>query len=282
MEKNPRHVSAIKALILFFLLMILNNSVINAEESDQQFLGFDLAGYGDKGEKNWEVKGQSADVFLETIELTDVEAKVYGEEEVTVTSKKGNFDRANNKFHLEEDVVITTETGSRLTTDSLDWMQDTNVITTEDEITVERENMIATSKGAEAQPDLNKAQMLEDVIVEIETVDEEKGFKKTVITCDGPLEIDHEAQLAIFNNNVKVEDESGQIFSDVMRVFFDFKNKKIERIIANGNVKIVRGENVSYSDTAVYTASNKKVVLTGRPRLILYSEKGLEDVSLGD
>ena len=271
-----------KAIVLIFAIVILTNPVFSAEESDQQFLGFDLAGYGEDGKKSWELKGQSADIFLDTIKLKDVKAKVFGEEEIVLTSEKGELDKANNIIYLKEDVVITTETGSKLTTDSLDWAQDTNIITTEDKITIERENINAISKGAEAQPDLNQAQMLKDVVVEIETQDGEKGIKKTVITCDGPLEIDYEAQIAIFNNNVKVEDESGQIFSNTMRVFFNFETKEINRIIANGNVKIVRGENISYSDTAIYIAKDKRVILTGRPRLVLYSEEGLEDVSFGD
>ena len=283
MERNCKDLSMIKkAIVLIFAIMILTNPVFSAEESDQQFLGFDLAGYGEDGKKSWELKGQSADIFLDTIKLKDVKAKVFGEEEIILTSERGELDKANNIIYLKEDVVITTETGSKLTTDSLDWAQDTNIITTEDEITIERENIKATSKGAEAQPDLNQAKMLEVVVVEIETQDEEKGIKKTVIICDGPLEIDYEAQIAIFNNNVKVEDESGQIFSDTMQVFFDLKTKKIEKIISSGNVKIIRGENISYSDTAIYIAKDKRVILTGRPRLVLYSEEGLEDVSFGD
>ena len=283
MERNCKDLSMIKkAIVLIFAIMILTNPVFSAEESDQQFLGFDLAGYGEDGKKSWELKGQSADIFLDTIKLKDVKAKVFGEEEIILTSERGELDKANNIIYLKEDVVITTETGSKLTTDSLDWAQDTNIITTEDKITIERENINAISKGAEAQPDLNQAQMLKDVVVEIETQDGEKGIKKTVITCDGPLEIDYEAQIAIFNNNVKVEDESGQIFSNTMRVFFNFETKEINRIIANGNVKIVRGENISYSDTAIYIAKDKRVILTGRPRLVLYSEEGLEDVSFGD
>jgi len=271
-----------KAIVLIFAIMILTNPVFSAEESDQQFLGFDLAGYGEDGKKSWELEGQSADIFLDTIKLKDVKAKVFGDEEIVLTSEKGELDKANNIIYLKEDVVITTETGSKLTTDSLDWMQNDNTITTEDKLTIERENINATSKGGEAQPDLNKAQMLEDVVVEIEAVDEGGGLKKTIITCDGPLEIDYEAQIAIFNNNVEVKDESGQIFADTMRVFFNFETKEINRVIANGNVKIVRAENISYSDTAVYTTKDKKVVLTGRPKLVLYSEEGLEDVSFGD
>jgi LPS export ABC transporter protein LptC len=284
MGYDRRELSKINGLInlLFAILILLNSAIIYAQESDQQFLGFELAGYSDRGQKTWEVKGKSADVFSDMVRLKDVDAKLYGDEEVTLTSKKGDFDKANNRFHLEEDVVITTQTGSRVTTDSLDWVQKTNLISTDDKITINRENMTATSKGAEAQPDLNKAKLFKDVSVQINTEDEDNTLRKTVITCDGPLEIDYNAQLAVFYRNVKVEDESGEIYSNKMEVYFDFETKKITKIVASGDVKIVRGENISYSDKAVYTAVDKKVILTGRPKLILYSKEGFKDVSIGN
>ena len=284
MEKNSNCLSVIKiAVIVFFVVIAFPNFAIGIEqESDQQFLGFDLSGYGDNGEKTWEVKGQSADIFENTIKLKDVKAKVFEEETIDITSKTGNIDKTNNKIRLEEDVVITAEDGSKITTDSLDWMQNENIVTTEDNITIDKENITSTAMGARAQPNLNRAQMFEDVSVQIDTKGEDGKLEKTIITCDGPLEIDYDAQIAVFNNNVKVEDESGEILSDTMRVFFNFKAKEIDRIIANGNVQIIRGENTSYSDTAVYIAKDKRVVLTGRPKLVLYSEEGLEDVSLGD
>ena len=50
---------------------------------------------------------------------------------------------------------------------------------------------------------------------------------------------------------------------------------KIERILARGNVTITRGQNVSYSDQAVYSALDNKITLLGRPRLVIYSSEGL-------
>jgi len=97
--------------------------------------------------------------------------------------------------------------------------------------------------------------------------------KPTVITCDGPLEIDYTKQTAIFKNNVKVEQEKeSQMYADKMEVDFDFKNKALTRIKSMGNVRIVKGDNTSYSEEALYTANDKKMTLTGRPRLIIYPD----------
>ena len=57
---------------------------------------------------------------------------------------------------------------------------------------------------------------------------------------------------------------------------------RIEKIVARGNVKITRGENISYSDEAVYTAQDKKITLSGKPRLIIYSAEELSNASIGN
>jgi hypothetical protein len=77
-------------------------------------------------------------------------------------------------------------------------------------------------------------------------------------------------------------EEQGQIFADMMRVYFDFKSKAVKKIICVGHVKIIRGENTSYSEQAIYTAADKKLLLIGRPKLVLYSEKGFDNASFGN
>ena len=57
--------------------------------------------------------------------------------------------------------------------------------------------------------------------------------------------------------------------------FFDAKGNKIEKVESVGNVKIINGQNITYSEEAVYTAGDKKVVLTGRPRLVIYSDSSM-------
>jgi lipopolysaccharide export system protein LptA len=83
------------------------------------------------------------------------------------------------------------------------------------------------------------------------------------------------------------------IYSDKMQVYFTPKqeNKKpaaaagvpaisssIDKIIAQGNVRIVRGENISYSQEAIYTAADKKITLTGKPQIIIYQTENMDAV----
>jgi lipopolysaccharide assembly outer membrane protein LptD (OstA) len=138
---------------------------------------------------------------------------------------------------------------------------------------------------------LKKVYLKENVQVEVEeqaqllseTVVGQKNKQPTIITCDGPLEIDYDKEIATFNNNVKADQgEQGQMYADKMEAYFEFKNKKILRLKSIGNVKIVKGENTSYSDEAVYSAQDKKMTLTGRPRLVIYSEDKLIDAPTGN
>ena len=302
-----------KRFILVFVFINLTTSVFCAEaqkteiESDQQISDFSLAGYGEKGKKNWDLSGKSADIFAEVVKLNDVVGNLYGkEEDIKLTARRGDFNKVDGKVHLEQDVVITTSSGTKLTTDSLDWDRKNQLVTTQDAVNIQRDNMVTVARGAKGEPNLKKVALEKEVKVDVNPVaqGQDAGLKeKIMITCDGPLEIDYEKNIASFNNNVKVERTDSTIYSDKMDIFFIASNKtdreaenaqgasdktssfmgsKIDKIIARGNVKVVRGENISYSDEAIYTASDRKITLNGRPRLIIYSSEGLKDASFGN
>jgi len=98
--------------------------------------------------------------------------------------------------------------------------------------------------------------------------------------------------IATFNNNVKVVTSDTVITADQMEVYFSSKEpsgkeashgidnmaaagSRIEKIYARGNVTITRGDNVSHSEEAVYSAADNKITLMGRPKLVIYSSEGL-------
>lgn len=261
-------------------------------EADQKMMDFSLSGYTQKGKKSWEVKGNSADIFSDIVRLTSITANVYGEEEnINLTGDKGAYDKATGKMRLEDNVVITTQSGGRLTTDSLDWDRVSQKVTTDDIVNIEKQNIKAVARGLEGEPNLKKVYLKDEVRLEVKEQSqildqpnsESASNEPTIITCDGPLEIDYEKEIATFNNNVKVDQkEQGVMYADKMTAHFDFKNKKILYIKSSGNVKIVKGENTSYSDEAVYSASDKKMTLTGRPRLVIHSQEKLIDAPSGN
>jgi len=288
-------------LVLFFIAPCLyaQEQAVSQQdkESDQQISEFSLGGYGQKGKKTWDIAGRSADIFDNVIKLKDVVANMYGDkEDIKLTAEKGDFDKAEGKVHVEQNVVITTSTGSKLTTDSLDWDRKKQQVSTNDVVNIVRDNMVTVAKGAIGQPDLSKVKFEKDVQVNIDPKQEpgkkSDGKNKIIIICDGPLEIDYGKNIATFKNNVKVDTQDNTMYSDIMDVYFLAADKtkpaveassanmnmmgtSIDKIIARGNVKIIQGENITYAQEAQYTALDKKIVLTGRPKLVIYSTEGL-------
>jgi len=300
-----------KTFLIFLVLLafLTFNAFARGEsirESDQQINDFSLAGFGEKGKKTWDLSAQSADIFPDIVKLKNIVGNLYTEgENIKLTGDKGDFNKREGRVHLEENVVITTSSGAKLTTNSLDWDRKNQLVTTKDLVNIERGNILTIAQGATGEPNLSKMTLEKEVTVKINPqIQEEKpgvlDKNKIVITCDGPLEIDYEKNIATFNNNVKVDMQDAQICSDKMYAYFVMSDtdtqgtsktdqatnammgNKIEKIIARGNVRIIRGENISYSDEATYTATNKKIVLTGSPRLIIYSTQGDFNASSGN
>jgi len=298
---------------LIIAAVILSASNVYAEvpgastPSDQQINDFSLTGYGERGKKSWDLTGKTADIFDEVVKLKDVIGNMYGkEEDMKLTADQGDFNKVNGKIHLQDNVIITTTSGTKLTTDSLDYDRKNQTMNTEDIVNIFRDNMTTVARGAHGETNMKKVSLEKDVRLDILPKEEGNpaaGVKeKIVITCDGPLEVDYEKNVAYFNNNVKVERSESTIYSDKMDVYFRMASKEekakqeakeavegkkedataglmgssIDKIVARGNVKITRGENVSYSDEAIYNAADKKITLNGRPRLILYSTEGMD------
>jgi len=259
----------------------------NAEEdlSGQSFEGFDLVGYGENGEKTWDLKGETANVEGSHINMTNVDANSYGEENMNVTAKTGKVNKDSGQMRLQGDVIMTTETGTKMLTDAIDWDKEKDVVSTDEEVTILRESMKAIGTGAYARPGLKTAQLNQDVTVEYDRSSEDPLAGVITITCDGPMEVDYEKQTAVFNENVIAidKDQGRRLMADQMQLFFDQETNDIKELVCIGNVLIVQGENASYSDKAVYKAQEKKIILSGSPKLLLYMDENKDsDVSFGN
>jgi len=283
-----------KSFVLGFVVLFVaavfcqaaDSSVASSSSEPSQMLDFNLAGYGAKGEKTWEVQGASMDMQGNDVKINDITAHLYGEKEnMTLTADHGQFDKETGIIYLRDNVRAVTEGGMKLTTDSLNWSQKDQVVKTQDKVSVSRDNMTATGQGIEAKPDLKIAKFEKDVVLTLEEQRKaeqkkaDQGFSfgkgKMVITCDGPMELNYDKNYAVFEKNVKVtsEGDQGAMTSDKMTVVFSQTSRRIDRIEAAGHVVIARGENTSTSDGAVFTAADKRVVLTGRPQLVIFPQE---------
>lgn len=278
-------------LVFAFSFLIQANLIADeAKESPQQVGDFMLSGSGDKGKKAWDLAGKSADIYNDVVKLKQVVGNNYGDKDtINLTADNGNFNKSSGVVHLENNVVITTSSGSKLTTDSLDWDRKQQIISTLDKVNLARSDMNLSGVGAKGQTALKQVVLEKNVHLNINPSGKQDDKKeKIVITCDGPLDVDYEKNIAVFNNNVKVEKPDMTIYSDKMQVYFTPKQEEakkdqgaqvlsssINKIIASGNVRILRGENISYSQEAVYTALDKKISLTGKPQIIIYQTENM-------
>ena len=155
---------------------------------------------------------------------------------MTMTAKKGIIKKNDNKGIFRENVVLAYDDGTTLSSDVVDWSFKKQAANASGNVKMN------TSSGS-------------------------------VIKCSGPLTLDYKKNIAVFNKDVSIENEKGKMFSKKMVVFFDPAKKKVNRVDAAGDVKLIRGNSVSLSDKAVYYVDEGRAVLTGNPVVFVDSEE---------
>jgi len=121
--------------------------------------------------------------------------------------------------------------------------------------------MKAVGTGGMANSDEKRARLNKDVTVTMEP--------NTTVNCDGALEVYYNDNMATFYDNVRVKDKDGNLFSDRLTVEFDPESKQLDRVVAEGNVKVKKGKSYTVSEMAIYTDSTKSAQLLGKPRIII-------------
>jgi lipopolysaccharide assembly outer membrane protein LptD (OstA) len=189
-------------------------------------------------------------------------------------ANKGIFDKGENLVHLSENVVITSTDGTKLTTDHMVWDAETKNVSTDAGVNIKRPDMEITGTGAVCDMEGKTAELKQDINAKL--VSDESGIlnpasgkNQTIITCDGPLELNYKQNRAFFHGNVKVEDSRGNILADRLDVYFSPETKQVKCVVARGNVIIINGENITYSDKAIYLVDQGRVILPNRPKLVI-------------
>ncbi len=256
-------------LLMLFLVLYLTASLgFCAEEKsipDQEVHSFSFTGYSKEGKPEWEVQGPKAVLEGDIATLDKPTLQSNGKTQMTVTSDHGTYNRQTAQAHLEENVFAKTSDGATLKTDSLVWDGATKKLSTEDHLTIEKDSVHTEGKGAEANVDLKKITLREEVKVTMSP--------NLEITSKGPMEFDYNSHHAVFHDEVKAVDEQGELSADQMDVTFEPETNHVREVIATGSVRIKRGDNISYSDRAVYDAKNGKVTLLGKPKLVIKPEE---------
>lgn len=208
---------------------------------EHKVLSFNLEGMTEKGEKKWEVIGRTAKSISENeVRLGNIVAKTYGNEEAVITADQGIYDKSKNNVRLHKNVVATIENAGSTLKEQMGFSPFPEDSAKSD-----------AAKDAASKP---------------------KEKKKIVITCDGEVEFDYVKNLAYFKDNVKVKSSDGDIDADKITVNLDPGTKKINDIVAEGHVKITQHDNVAYGDNAKYNEADKKVSISGNPKIVIAQE----------
>ena len=142
--------------------------------------------------------------------------------------------------------------------------------------------MTLTGQGMQAHPAMKTAQIEKDVTATMDTEPEPEITKMMTITSDGPMVVDQTKSYAVFQDNVVAMQEGQTMTADRMEIYFDEEKKQIKQMICTGHVVMIRGENKSFADKAVYDGVERRLTLSGRPKLILLVEGNNAITSVGN
>ena len=200
---------------------------------DQQLQKFSLTGFDEKGKTEWNLEGDSAKI--------DLSRMVFLDQNVTL--------------RLKDNTVIKT--------DHVQWSQDGGVLRTDAWVTVDYENTHVKGRGAYGRLSEGYIQLNRDIDMTMNS--------STKLTCKGPMKIFYNQNLMHFFRKVKVVDSRGTLSARRMDVTLDSATRKIEKIIATGDVVIERGSDTTHSKRAIYSLDTGSIRLEGNPEVTLHN-----------
>jgi lipopolysaccharide export system protein LptA len=236
------------------------------EGASQQVDGFTLSSIDGDGASSWQLKGSWADIKDDRVELKGVrvESKT-ADTRVTMKADKGTIKKNEDVGIFKENVVLAYEDGTTLTTDAVKWSFKDQIATAGGKVFVKSGDLMTRAKGALLKKGVNEITLNKDISM--------KTSSGTKIKCAGPLIMDYKKNMAIFNNDVSIENPKGKMIGRRMIVFFDPDKKAVKKVEAFGGVCLFRGNSISLSDRATYFSEEGRAVLTGNPTVYVDSEE---------
>jgi LPS export ABC transporter protein LptC len=229
---------------------------------EQNVTAFSIEGRSPKGARQWNLQGESAEIVGDDIYLNNLKAVVYNDESViNLSSDSGVYKRESGEVELIGNVKVFSGKDFSLLTDAAKWSQEEKEIFTDETVNISREGMTAVGKGGRANSDEKWAKLNSEVKVFISP--------DTRVSSRGPLEVRYDDNVAVFREDVVVEDKDGRLIADTLTIEFNTETKRVAQVIAEGNVKVKKGNSYTLSDKAIYTEGTKSAQLLGRPRIII-------------
>ena len=198
----------------------------------QEVYTFKVEGFNKDKKVQWGLEGESARVIADKINIKNLCAVYHGDDiTFTIFADSAVYDKKTQDIELKENIVGKTSDGAELITDYAEWNAKSEEITTDSHVVVKRQNITCRGRGLVTRPRLKWVIFKKEVEVDI------APDKK--IVCSGPFKLDQEKRTAIFNDDVKITDKENETFADKLTVYLDAKTNKVERVLTEGNVKVV-------------------------------------------
>lgn len=98
---------------------------------------------------------------------------------------------------------------------------------------------------------------------------ETKGSEQPLRINALSLEVDNKNQVITFQGNVVARRGDMTIQADVARVYYEKgeEGHEIQKIVAQGNVRIYQGNRLATSQEAILYNPEQKIILTGQPKV---------------
>jgi lipopolysaccharide export system protein LptA len=81
------------------------------------------------------------------------------------------------------------------------------------------------------------------------------------------LSVDNVAKMAVYTGKVMAKQGDITIYSDKMSIYYGDEKGEVEKIEADGNVRILQENRIGFASHAVYESKKGRITLTGNPRV---------------
>lgn len=206
-----------------------NDAPVAPSEQEQILEHFELEGFDAEGNQSWHLVGESAHVSL------------------------------NKDVYIERNAILTLNRVTRVYADKVFWQHNKSRFITNQPVRIVHEGVEILGVGAQGRLNEKFVQLNENIRMNMSP--------GTVITAKGPMRVFQDRNQAILYRDVWILDPRGAVSSDRMDAFFDAESRQINQVIATSNVRISRGEDVTFAQKATYNVLTGSVKLEGAPEI---------------
>jgi LPS export ABC transporter protein LptC/lipopolysaccharide transport protein LptA len=216
-----------------------------------------------KGVVDWELTAKRARKYIDkpTVEMENIEGlyKPKPDDSVTFKGDRGQMD-TEAEVGFIENVQVFYKKDYVLKTLRLDFDFQKNLVTSDSPVDLQGKRMSLVGMGLVADTKEQVISVKSDVNGSVET---EKG--KFRFSSDR-FRYEIKSNTYIFDGAVVVKGQDMSMFSD--KVFVFSKGDDLERIEAEGKVKLLAKGSIAKSEQAVYYFKDEKVILKKSPSII--------------